>query len=113
MGIIQRDIMQREIIQRIDRALVEANILLDEFKASRRPLSAVQEQVIPAAMTDQNLTSSEAGAQPMLDPLLAESFLSDEADTDSVDEGVICDGSGSPVVQDFDFGEGVEDVFGA
>jgi hypothetical protein len=112
MGIIQRDIMQREIIQRIDRALVEANILLDEFKASRRPLSAVQEHSIPAAMTDQNITSSESGAQPMLGPLLVESFLSDEADIDSVG-GVICDGRGSPVVQESDSGEGVEDVFGA
>ncbi|KAJ5811545.1 hypothetical protein N7474_007846 [Penicillium riverlandense] len=113
MGIIRRDIMQREIIQRIDRALVEANILLDEFKASRRPLSVVQEHIIPAVRTGQNLTSSVSGAQPTLDPLLVEFFISDEADIDSVDGGVTCHGRGYPVVQDFDVEEGVEDVFGA
>lgn len=112
MGIIQRDILQREIIQRIDRALVEANILLDEFKASRRPLAAVQEPSISGAVTDQNLTSSESGAQPTLDPLLVEFSLSNEADIDFVDEGVIFDERVSPVVQDFDLGNGVEDVFG-
>ncbi|CAL5873269.1 uncharacterized protein PFLUO_LOCUS7538 [Penicillium psychrofluorescens] len=111
MGIIQRDIMQREIIRRIDRALVEANILLNEIEASRRSLEAVQEHSIPAVMADQHLISSESGAQPTLDPLPVEFSLSDEAaiasvDIASVDGEVICDGRDSLVEQDFDFGEG-------
>ncbi|KAJ5611058.1 hypothetical protein N7510_007777 [Penicillium lagena] len=107
MAISQRDIMQREIIQRIDRALVEANILLDEFKACRQPLSAVQEPSIPAAIIDQNLISSESSAASSLEPLLVDCSLSDDADI--VEGGVVCDGRGSHFV----FGEGVEDVFGA